>query len=110
MAKSTDKGAWRKLVGALGDADWPSDMAERHDAYLTEAEWEEHQAGTLRGQGGVPEPEDEMDDETRAWLDAPIDAPLEPYDWEDGEELEGEPLTYIPGRGWISGEDEERAP
>lgn len=44
------KKTWRDLIGALGDFDGPTDMAERHDDYLAEAEWEEHQAGSLRGQ------------------------------------------------------------
>jgi len=44
------KKAWRRLIGAFQDPDGPTDMAERHDDYLAEAEWEEHQAGSLRGQ------------------------------------------------------------
>lgn len=46
----TQKKAWRRLIGALQDPDGPTDMAERHDDYLAEAEWEDHQAGSLRGQ------------------------------------------------------------
>lgn len=44
------KKAWRRLIGGLQDPDGPADMAERHDDYLAEAEWEDHQAGRLRGQ------------------------------------------------------------
>lgn len=43
------KKTWRDLIGALGDVDGPTDMAERHDDYLGEALLEEHEQGTLRG-------------------------------------------------------------
>lgn len=49
-APTPQKKAWRRLIGALQDPDSPGDIAERHDDYLAEAEWEEHQAGTFRGQ------------------------------------------------------------
>lgn len=52
----------------------------------------------------VPDPEPEMDEETRAWLDAPIDAPLEPYDWGDqNPETLGEALRFDAERGWVKG-------
>lgn len=44
------KKTWRDLIGALGDVDGPTDMAERHDDYLGEALLEEHEQGTLRGE------------------------------------------------------------
>jgi hypothetical protein len=49
----------------------------------------------------IPEP---MDAETRAWLEADLAPPLEPYDFggEDPETL-GEPLRYEAGRGWNRG-------
>lgn len=52
------------------------------------------------------EPE-EMDAETRAWLDAYLTTPLEPYEWGPGEELEGVPFRYLPGEGWVVGEDKD---
>ena len=49
-APEPKKKAWRRLIGALEDPDGPTDIAERHDDYLAEIEWEEQQAGSLRGQ------------------------------------------------------------
>lgn len=48
-APTSQKKAWRKLIGALQDPDSPGDIAERHDHYLGEALAEEHDAMTLRG-------------------------------------------------------------
>ncbi len=44
------KKTWRDLIGAAGDVDGPTDMAERHDDYLGEALLEEHDRMHLRGQ------------------------------------------------------------
>jgi hypothetical protein len=52
----------------------------------------------------TPDPEPEMDEETRVWLDAPIDAPLEPYDWGDqNPETLGDALRFDAERGWVKG-------
>lgn len=55
--------------------------------------------GDLLAREVDPEP---MDEETKAWLDAPFDPPLEPYDWGDVDpEALGEPLRFDPKRGWV---------
>ena len=45
-----------------------------------------------------------VDDETRAWMDAELTPPLEPYEWGEGidpETLGEGRLEYVRGRGWI---------
>lgn len=52
----------------------------------------------------VPDPEpQEMDDETKAWLDAELAPAIEPYDWGDVDpETLGEgSLEYVPGEGFV---------
>lgn len=52
----------------------------------------------------VPDPEpQEMDDETKAWLDAELAPALEPYDWGDvdPETLGVGSLEYVPGEGFV---------
>ncbi len=44
------KKTWRDLIGAAGDVDGPTDMADRHDDYLGEALLEEHERMHLRGE------------------------------------------------------------
>lgn len=53
-----------------------------------------------------PDPVPQMDAETRAWMDAELAPPLEPYDWGDVDpETVGEPLRYDPTTGgWSGGE------
>lgn len=48
-----------------------------------------------------PEPHAE-DEETQAWLDAPLAPPLEPYDWGDVDPktLGQGQVRYVQGRGW----------
>lgn len=42
----------------------------------------------------------EMDEETRAWLDAELTPPLEPYDWGGEDPLAyGQRVEYVPGEG-----------
>lgn len=55
----------------------------------------------------------EMDEETRAWLDAELTPPLEPYDWGPEGPPEGQPVRYVPGEGlWVyeGDEGEKNAP
>ena len=40
--------------------------------------------------------------EDRAWLDAALTPPLEPYDWGPEGPQKGSPVTYIPGKGFFS--------
>lgn len=57
-----------------------------------------------------PEPLEEVDAETRAWLDAEPAPPLEPYDWGDvdPETLGQGRVEYVQGKGWIvTGEQTE---
>ncbi len=52
----------------------------------------------------IPDPErQEMDDETRVWLDAELAPPLEPYDWGDAdpEALGKGSLEYVAGEGFV---------
>ncbi len=53
-----------------------------------------------------PEPQPEMDAETRAWMDAELTQPLESYDWGEGVDPEtiGEPVRFDPKKGWIKSE------
>lgn len=52
-----------------------------------------------------PEPAEEMDAETRAWMDAELAPPLEPYEWGDVDpETIGESVRYDPKKGWLVGE------
>lgn len=44
------KKTWRDLIGAGGSIDGPTDIAERHDEYLGEAELREHEQMHLNGQ------------------------------------------------------------
>ncbi len=55
-----------------------------------------------------PKPVEEMDAETRAWLEADLAPPLEPYDWGDVDPmtLPGGRLEYTPGEGFVITEDE----
>ena len=43
------KKTWRDLIGAAGDVDGPTDMAEHHDEYLGEAELHDHEQMSLQG-------------------------------------------------------------
>ncbi len=52
-----------------------------------------------------PEPVEEMDAETRAWHDAELTQPIEPYEWGDvNPETVGEAIRYNSKDGWRSGE------
>lgn len=54
---------------------------------------------------GLRAPAGEMDEETRAWLDADLGERLLPYDWGDVDPMTvGEPLRYVPGVGWVGEE------
>lgn len=44
------KKTWRDLIGAGGSVDGPTDIAERHDEYLGEAELREHEQMHLLGE------------------------------------------------------------
>lgn len=48
----------------------------------------------------------EMDAETRAWLDSDLSrlGEYEPYDWGAGGEPVGEPIRYVPGVGFVAGD------
>lgn len=47
----------------------------------------------------------EPDAESRAWLDAPLAPPLEPFDWGPEGEPEGEPVRWDPEQGaYVVGE------
>ncbi len=48
-----------------------------------------------------PDPAEEMDDESRLWLEAELTPPLEPYDWGPEGPPEGKPFKFVEGRGWI---------
>ena len=50
-----------------------------------------------------PDPVPQVDAETRAWLDAELAPPLEPYDWGDvdPEALGNGGVAYVPGEGWV---------
>lgn len=54
----------------------------------------------------------EMDEETRAWLDAELTPPLEPYDWGGEDPLAyGQRVEYVPGEGlYVIDDEEEKAP
>lgn len=56
----------------------------------------------------MPEP-GPMDDESKAWLEADLAPPLEPYDWGDvdPETLPGGQVEYVPGKGLMIVEDEQ---
>lgn len=42
------------------------------------------------------------------WLEADLDPYLEPYDWGDQDPMaSGESVRYVPGVGWVVGEEEE---
>ena len=48
------------------------------------------------------EPEPELDEESRVWLEAPLAPPIEPYDWEGADPTTlGQPVTYQPGVGFV---------
>jgi hypothetical protein len=51
----------------------------------------------------VPDPEQqELDAETQAWMDADLAPEIEAYDWGDVDpEALGEPVSFVPGKGWI---------
>jgi len=54
----------------------------------------------------VPDPEPEqMDQETKAWLESDLSrlGEVDAYEWAEGEAEEGEVLHYVPGQGWASG-------
>ena len=42
-----------------------------------------------------------MNGEDREWLDSDLSrlGEVEPYDWEEGELVEGKPVRYVPGVG-----------
>ncbi len=53
-----------------------------------------------------PEPQ-EMDDETKAWMDAELTPPLEPYDWgPEGPPQGGNPVRFVDGQ-WVVYEAEQ---
>lgn len=52
-----------------------------------------------------PEP-DELDEETEAWLYAPLTPRLELWEWGPEGEPEGVPVRYVPGQGWLMLEDD----
>lgn len=58
----------------------------------------------------VPDPEpveeQEMDAETRAWMEADLAPPLEPYEWGPEGPPKGNPVRYVAGQGWMVYEDE----
>lgn len=47
---NTKRGAWRRLIGAIHDPDGPTDIAERHDDYLSDIEAQEYDQATFRGE------------------------------------------------------------
>ena len=52
-----------------------------------------------------PEPQEEIDAETRAWLEVDLAPPLEPYEWGDVDpETIGEPVQFDPKKGWSKSE------
>lgn len=55
----------------------------------------------------IPDPEpQEMDDETKAWLDADLTPDLEPYDWGPEGPPKGEPVRLVNGQ-WVVYETEQ---
>ena len=42
-----------------------------------------------------------LDAETRAWQDAELMTPLEPYDWGEAGEPEGLKVDFVPGQGFV---------
>ena len=53
--------------------------------------------------------EQELDEESRLWLEADLAPPLEPYDWGDVDPSTlGKPIRYVPGEGIVvvGGKDE----
>lgn len=56
----------------------------------------------------APGPE-ALDAETRAWMDAELAPPLEPYEWGDvdPEALGQGRVEYVPGEGWVVTEQAE---
>lgn len=56
------------------------------------------------GQRYEPEP---LDDETRAWLEADLSAPLEPYEWGGVDpKAGGGRVEYVPGQGLMIVEED----
>jgi hypothetical protein len=49
-----------------------------------------------------------IDPQSRAWLDAPTKGltELAPYPWEPGEREAGEPIRFVEGKGWLSGDEQ----
>ncbi len=53
--------------------------------------------------------EQELDEESRLWLEADLAPPMEPYDWGDVDpNTLGKPILYVPGEGImvVGGKDE----
>ena len=53
-----------------------------------------------------PDPVPQMDAETRAWMEADLAPPLEPYEWGPEGPPKGNPVRYVAGQGWMVYEDE----
>jgi hypothetical protein len=46
---------------------------------------------------------DDMDEESRAWLEADLTPTLPPYEWGEIDPFTlGEPLRYVKGKGWVN--------